>query len=138
MSEVAQRAVLRPLPHRIGPLQVASAHLAAEENALIGGDLYAAVRTPSGTRLIIGDVMGKGLTAIGDAALPLGAFREAAHRRAELPELMAHLEQSVCVNLAQPMEGEEAGEGFSSPQPLVRIGPRASDVVGPITRERRW
>ncbi|MFE4416280.1 PP2C family protein-serine/threonine phosphatase [Streptomyces sp. NPDC056821] len=112
VSEVAQRAVLRPLPHKIGPLQVASAYLAAEENALIGGDLYAAVRTPSGTRLIIGDVMGKGLTAIGDAALLLGAFREAAHRRAQLPELMAHLEQSVCVNLAQPAEGEEAGEGF--------------------------
>jgi serine phosphatase RsbU (regulator of sigma subunit) len=92
---------------------VASAYLAAQEQALIGGDLYAAVRTSGGgTRLIIGDVMGKGLTAMGDAALLLGAFREAAHRKAALPELMAYLERSVCWNLAEPTEPEQEGECF--------------------------
>ncbi|PZH14654.1 protein phosphatase [Streptomyces sp. NTH33] len=112
VSEAAQRVVLRPLPRRIGPLRVASMYLAAQEHALIGGDLYAAVRTSTGTRLIIGDVRGKGLTAISDAALLLGAFREAAHREATLPGLVAYLEHSVCWNLAEPTEEETAGECF--------------------------
>ncbi|MGX4690679.1 SpoIIE family protein phosphatase [Streptomyces sp. JNUCC 63] len=112
VSETTQRVVLRPLPRRIGPLRVASMYLAAQEQALLGGDLYAAIRTPTGTRLIIGDVMGKGLTAIGDAALLLGAFREAAHRQATLPDLAAYLDHSVCWHLADPTECEKAGECF--------------------------
>ncbi|MFB7224835.1 PP2C family protein-serine/threonine phosphatase [Streptomyces sp. NPDC056227] len=112
VSETTQRVVLRPLPRRIGPLRVASMYLASQEQALIGGDLYAAVRTPTGTRLIIGDARGKGLTAVSDAALLLGAFREAAHRQATLPGLMAYLEHSVCWNLAEPAEAETAGEFF--------------------------
>ncbi|MCX5112579.1 serine/threonine-protein phosphatase [Streptomyces sp. NBC_00378] len=112
VSEVTQNVVMRPLPRRIGPLRVASMYLAAQEHAMIGGDLYAAVRTPTGTRLIIGDARGKGLTAISDAALLLGAFREAAHREATLPALMSYLEHSVCWNLAEPAEAETAGECF--------------------------
>ncbi|MET8568309.1 PP2C family protein-serine/threonine phosphatase [Streptomyces sp. NPDC004783] len=112
VSEATQHVVMRPLPRRIGPLRVASMYLAAQEHALIGGDLYAAVRTPTGTRLIIGDARGKGLTAISDAALLLGAFREAAHRQVTLPGLVAYLEQSVCWNLAEPAEAETAGECF--------------------------
>ncbi|MFF9075598.1 PP2C family protein-serine/threonine phosphatase [Streptomyces sp. NPDC014872] len=112
VSEATQRAVLRPLPRRIGPLRVASMYLAAQSQSMIGGDLYAAIRTATGTRLIIGDVMGKGLTAISDAALLLGAFRESAHRQAGLPELAAYLDHSVCWNLAEPSEAETAGERF--------------------------
>ncbi|PZG92106.1 protein phosphatase [Streptomyces sp. NTH33] len=112
VSEATQRVVLRPLPHRIGPLRVGSVYLAAQEQSLLGGDLYAAVRTPTGTRLIIGDVMGKGLTAIGDAALLLGAFREAAHRQATLPALAAYLDHSVCWHLADAAEAEQVGECF--------------------------
>ncbi|GED89846.1 hypothetical protein TNCT6_69310 [Streptomyces sp. 6-11-2] len=112
VSETTQRVLLRPLPQRIGPLRVASVYLAAQEQSLIGGDLYAAVRTPYGTRLIIGDVMGKGLPAIGDAALLLSAFREAAHREATLPDLMAYLDHSVCWHLAEPTERDQLGECF--------------------------
>ncbi|WP_406138929.1 PP2C family protein-serine/threonine phosphatase [Streptomyces sp. NBC_01089] len=112
VSEATQRVVLRPLPRRIGPLRVASMYMAAQEHASIGGDLYAAVRTPTSTRVIIGDVKGKGLTAIGDAAFLLGAFREAAHRQATLPGLMAYLEHSVSWNLTEPIEAETAGECF--------------------------
>ncbi|MFF9125012.1 PP2C family protein-serine/threonine phosphatase [Streptomyces sp. NPDC014889] len=112
VSEAAQRVLLRPLPARIGPLRVASVYLAAQEQSLIGGDLYAAVRTSCGTRLIIGDVMGKGLTAVGDAALLLGAFREAAHRQATLPELVAYLDHSVSWHMDEPTEPPRAGEGF--------------------------
>ncbi|MCQ4079149.1 serine/threonine-protein phosphatase [Streptomyces sp. RB6PN25] len=112
VSEAAQRALLRPLPRRIGPLRVASMYLAAQDQAQIGGDLYAAVRTTAGTRIIIGDVMGKGLTAISDSALLLGAFREAAHRQSTLRELVSYLEASVCWNMTEPTEQERDGEIF--------------------------
>ncbi|NBE52306.1 PP2C family protein-serine/threonine phosphatase [Streptomyces boluensis] len=112
VSETAQRVVLPPLPQHLGPLRVASRYLAAEAEAQIGGDLYAAARTASGTRLIVGDVRGKGMTAVGDAALLLGAFRAAAHRQASLGELVTYLDGSVCWDLAEPGETDRSGETF--------------------------
>ncbi|MFJ9445405.1 PP2C family protein-serine/threonine phosphatase [Kitasatospora sp. NPDC101235] len=104
VSEAAQRVLLRPLPERIGPLHLASVYLAAEAEAQVGGDLYAAARTTTGTRLLVGDVRGKGLSSLGDAALLLGAFRAAAHLHAELPDLAAYLDGSVSWDLAQLAE----------------------------------
>lgn len=108
VAEAAQEVVLRPLRDRMGPLRLASVYLAAEAEAQIGGDLYAAIRTPHGTRLIIGDVRGKGLEAVGDAALVLGAFRAVAHRAADLPTLVADLEAAVAAD--PDGAGEPAGE----------------------------
>ncbi|MFD7338392.1 PP2C family protein-serine/threonine phosphatase [Streptomyces violascens] len=101
VAEAAQQVVLRPLRERLGPLRVASVYLAAAADAQIGGDLYAAARTAHGTRLIIGDVRGKGLEAVGDAALVLGAFRAAAHQEADLPGLVDYLERAVAPDLDQ-------------------------------------
>ncbi|MFE6038995.1 PP2C family protein-serine/threonine phosphatase [Streptomyces sp. NPDC056452] len=112
VSEAAQRVVLPPLPKQLGPLPVASLYLAAEAEAQIGGDLYAAARTTSGTRLIVGDVRGKGMTAVNDAALLLAAFRVAAHRQASLGELVAYLDRSVCWDLMEPGETARYGETF--------------------------
>ncbi|MER7950669.1 PP2C family protein-serine/threonine phosphatase [Streptomyces sp. NPDC096079] len=95
IAHAAQSVVLRPLPHRAGPLHIASVYLAAEEEMQMGGDLYAAARTVSGTRLLIGDARGKGLDAISEASLVLGAFRVTARRERELPELVGHLEAGV-------------------------------------------
>ncbi|MFG3114602.1 PP2C family protein-serine/threonine phosphatase [Streptomyces sp. NPDC048197] len=106
VAEAAQKALLRPLPHRIGPLHIASCYLAAEQEAAIGGDLYTATRTTSGTRLIIGDVRGKGLAAIGESALLLGAFREMAHQDLTLPALAAALDRSVCRYLTDFIESD--------------------------------
>ncbi|MGW6913793.1 PP2C family protein-serine/threonine phosphatase [Kitasatospora sp. NPDC054939] len=102
VSEAAQRVLLRPLPERIGPLHLSSVYLAAEAEAQVGGDLYAAARTATGTRLLVGDVRGKGLASLGEAALLLGAFRAAAHLHATLPGLAAYLDGSVCWDLSQP------------------------------------
>ncbi|MFI0153873.1 PP2C family protein-serine/threonine phosphatase [Streptomyces lydicus] len=95
VAAVAQKVLLRPLPARSGPLEIASLYLAAEEEAEMGGDFFAAARTLDSTRLIIGDVRGKGLPAYSDAALLLGAFRAAAHRQATLPRLARHLDGAV-------------------------------------------
>ncbi|MEU2795179.1 PP2C family protein-serine/threonine phosphatase [Streptomyces sp. NPDC007117] len=126
VSETAQRVVLPPLPGKLGPLCAAALYLAAEAEARIGGDLYAAARTSSGTRLIVGDVRGKGMTAVDDAALLLGAFRAAAHREADLSELVAHLDRSVCRGLTGPDERGRFGETFITATVLDipdRIGP---------------
>ncbi|MEU9859740.1 PP2C family protein-serine/threonine phosphatase [Streptomyces sp. NPDC047971] len=106
IARAAQSVVLRPLPRRSGPLRIASLYLAAEEEAQMGGDLYAAARTASGTRLLIGDARGKGLDAISEASLVLGAFRVTARGERELPELIAHLEAGV----GSAEEDERAGD----------------------------
>ncbi|MEE1841170.1 MULTISPECIES: PP2C family protein-serine/threonine phosphatase [unclassified Streptomyces] len=112
VAEAAQHVVLRPLPARSGPLRIASVYLAAEAEAQIGGDLYAAARTMGGTRLIIGDVRGKGLAAIGEAASVLGAFHALSRQRWQLPELVAHLETSIAPDPDDraPEGGDEPGE----------------------------
>lgn len=114
VAEAAQRVLLWPLPQRLGTLQLACVYMAAEEEAEIGGDLYAAARNAEGTRVVIGDVRGKGLSAVGEAALLLGAFREAAHHNAALPELAVSLEQSVTRYLADFEPADEAGERFAT------------------------
>ncbi|KAB1139249.1 serine/threonine-protein phosphatase [Streptomyces luteolifulvus] len=110
VATAAQEVVLKPLPQRIGPLRIASVYLAAESAAQIGGDLYAAARTKQGTRIVIGDVRGKGLEAVGDAALLLGAFRGAAHRQADLSALVTFLEGTVSSDLDDPAAPEAAAE----------------------------
>lgn len=122
VADVAQKVLLRPLPARLGPLRIASVYVAAEAGARIGGDLYAAVRTPRGARVMIGDVRGKGLTAVGDAALLLGAYRAAAHRDPPLPRLVAHLQNAVYSEAEGP-EGYEGTEGADeSGQPTGDTG----------------
>lgn len=112
VAETAQQVLLRPLPDRMGRLELASLYLAAADEAQIGGDLYAATRIDGGARVMIGDVRGKGLSAVGEAALLLGAFREAAHRKATLPVLAAGLEHSVSRYLREYEPERESGERF--------------------------
>ncbi|MFE5120278.1 PP2C family protein-serine/threonine phosphatase [Streptomyces sp. NPDC056669] len=98
VAVAAQEVLLRPLPERIGELRIASLYLAADEEAQIGGDLYAAVRTEGATRLVIGDVRGKGLAAIGDASVLIGAFRGSAYRNLSLPDIVDHMDNAMCWN----------------------------------------
>jgi serine phosphatase RsbU (regulator of sigma subunit) len=113
VSDATQRVLLRPLPARTGPLSIASAYRAFDADSAIGGDLYAVARTCGATRLVIGDVRGKGLASIGSTAVMLGAFRAAAHHQLPLPELVAHLEGAVRWDSAENAGSEmDAGESF--------------------------
>jgi serine phosphatase RsbU (regulator of sigma subunit) len=113
VSDATQRVVLRPLPARAGPLSIASAYRAFDADSTIGGDLYAVTRTAGATRLIIGDVRGKGLASISSTAVMLGAFRALAHRQLPLPELVAHLEGAVRWDSTDNAGFEmDAGESF--------------------------
>ncbi|GKQ35321.1 PP2C family protein-serine/threonine phosphatase [Streptomyces sp. A012304] len=99
VAEAAQHALLKPVPARVGPFQVAVRYSAAAAEARIGGDLYALVSTPYGVRLIVGDVRGKGLPAVGTAALVLGVFREAAYDEPDLLDVVDRIERSLARNL---------------------------------------
>ncbi|MGI5164189.1 PP2C family protein-serine/threonine phosphatase [Spirillospora sp. CA-253888] len=104
VAETMQRAVLRPVPHRLGPVRAQVSYLAAAPQAQVGGDLYDVVNTPFGIRVILGDVMGKGLAAVEKATDVLGAFRELAH----LEPTLAGTAQRLDAFLA----GNGQGEGF--------------------------
>jgi serine phosphatase RsbU (regulator of sigma subunit) len=104
VAEVAQRALLRPLPSRVGPLELGVVYLAATAEARVGGDLYEVARTPYGIRLIMGDVRGKGLGAVEIAADILGVFREAAHDVYTLAEVARRLDASLARRDATPEE----------------------------------
>ncbi|MEU4096313.1 PP2C family protein-serine/threonine phosphatase [Streptomyces sp. NPDC026673] len=99
VAEAAQHALLLPVPETVGPFQVAVRYSAAAAEARIGGDLYALVPTPYGVRLIVGDVRGKGLPAVGTAALVLGVFREAAYDEPDLLDVVDRIERSLARNL---------------------------------------
>ncbi|MCR8579903.1 PP2C family protein-serine/threonine phosphatase [Streptomyces sp. Isolate_219] len=136
VAAVAQQVLLRPLPVRSGPLEIASLYLAAEEEAEMGGDLFAAARTTSSTRLIIGDVRGKGLPAYSHAALILGAFRAAAHREATLPRLAIHLDGAVRWDSRQwsNAPGPEAGTDAVAGAGADAVAETGADAVaGPAS-----
>ncbi|MFI8997947.1 PP2C family protein-serine/threonine phosphatase [Streptomyces sp. NPDC053542] len=112
VAEAAQRLVLRPLPERIGSVRVAAGHLSAGEGALIGGDLYDAVATRYGLRVVIGDVRGHGLAAVGTVSAMLGCFREAAHDEPELSGVLRRLDRALARHLAErswASDAEDAG-----------------------------
>jgi len=115
VAEVAQRAILRPIPARLGAMTFATRYLSAAEEALIGGDFYDAAFTPRGLRLIVGDVRGKGLPAVQLASVVLGCFRETAFAEADLEGLAAALDRRV--------SGELGEEDFVTVV-LVEFGPQ--------------
>lgn len=113
VARTAQQVVLRPLPDRIDGVDLALYYNAAAEQAQIGGDLYEAVRTPYGVRIILGDVQGKGLTAVEMAAALLGSFREAAYDSRDLPALASRLEIGL-QRYAERASSPDAAERFAT------------------------
>ncbi|MFV2008521.1 MULTISPECIES: PP2C family protein-serine/threonine phosphatase [unclassified Micromonospora] len=95
LASVAQQAVLRPLGPQVGTLAVAGRYISATAAADIGGDLYEALDTPYGVRMIIGDVRGKGLDAVRLASIVLGSYRHVAYERADLRAIVADLDRAV-------------------------------------------
>ncbi|MFC5748232.1 PP2C family protein-serine/threonine phosphatase [Actinomadura rugatobispora] len=121
VADTMRRAVLRPVPGRLGPVTAEVRYLAAAEHAPrsavpgagtrarvragvrgrprpdgegagVGGDLYDMVATPFGVRVIVGDVMGKGLPAVEAVADVLGAFRELAQHERDLAAVAVRLD----------------------------------------------
>ncbi|MDH6432954.1 serine phosphatase RsbU (regulator of sigma subunit) [Streptomyces sp. SAI-144] len=104
VAGAAQSVLLRPLPPRIDGLTVAAAQMSADRGATIGGDLYEAVATEHGVRVVMGDVRGHGLAAIGTAAAVLGSFREAVHDEPELAGVLRRLDRALARHLRERAE----------------------------------
>lgn len=106
VADAAQQVVLSPMPRRFGSIEIESLYLAAAAEARIGGDFYEVVDTPYGVRLLIGDVRGKGLPAVGAAAAIVNAFREAAYGERDMVDVARRLDASSArYNAAFPPEG---------------------------------
>lgn len=95
LASVAQGAVLRPIGPQLGPLAIAGRYISASAAADIGGDLYEALDTPYGVRMIIGDVRGKGLDAVRLASIVLGSYRHVAYERTDLRAIVTDLDRAV-------------------------------------------
>lgn len=95
VAEIAQRAIIRALPTAVGPVLLASRYVSATKEAQIGGDLYEISVRPSGLRVIVGDVRGKGLAAVHLAAGVLSTFRAWAPVEDDASALLARLDRTV-------------------------------------------
>ncbi|GAA1969311.1 PP2C family protein-serine/threonine phosphatase [Kitasatospora viridis] len=95
VAEALRRTVLHPVPEQVGELRAAVRYRAAQAEVAIGGDLYELAGTRFGTRVLLGDVRGKGLEAVRTVADLLGAFRATAHEVADLGELADLLDRQV-------------------------------------------
>ncbi|MGW8380471.1 PP2C family protein-serine/threonine phosphatase [Streptomyces sp. ODS28] len=113
IAEAAQRAVLPLPPSRIGALEFGARYQAAQTDARIGGDLYAVQETPYGTRMLVGDVRGKGMGAVEAVVIVLGAFREAAEQEWTLEGLTARLEWALHRE-GERRRGLDQFEGFTT------------------------
>lgn len=78
VAKTAQEAIIGSVPTAIGPARIAASYESAADAAQIGGDFYDVTPVRDGIRVVIGDVQGKGLSAVHTAATVLAAFRESA------------------------------------------------------------
>lgn len=110
-ANAAQDVVLRPLPPRLDGIDVAAAQLSADRGASVGGDLYEAVATEHGVRVVMGDVRGHGLPALGTVAALLGSFREAAHDEPGLDRVLRRLDRALARHLRERARAEHPAHG---------------------------
>lgn len=113
VADAAQQVVLSPMPRCFGDVSIEALYLAAAAEARIGGDFYEVADTPYGVRLLIGDVRGKGLPAVGAAAAIVNAFREAAYDETDMVAVARRMDaSSTRYNAAFPADG--ATERFAT------------------------
>jgi phosphoserine phosphatase RsbU/P len=102
IAKASQAALLPPLPPEITGISIAARYRSAAPQASVGGDLYEVIPTEHGTRVIIGDVRGKGLDAIVLAGHVLSAFRRSAAAVPALERVAGQVSRAI-----RPHLGEE-------------------------------
>ncbi|MEE1752603.1 PP2C family protein-serine/threonine phosphatase [Streptomyces sp. SP18CS02] len=115
IAHATQQVLLRPLPPCLDGLSIAASQLSSARGAAVGGDLYEAVITPYGVRVVIGDVRGHGLSALGVVAAVLGSFREAAHDEPELGGVLRRLDRALARHLRERARDEHPVSGGRDP-----------------------
>ncbi|MFI1564576.1 PP2C family protein-serine/threonine phosphatase [Streptomyces sp. NPDC020490] len=122
VAEVTQRVLLHPLPRRVGSFDVASLYESADEEAAVGGDLYAIARHGNCSRLLLGDVQGKGLASLDMVSSVLNGFRQSVRHGSTLPtvvrELAAGFQEDVR-ELSAAAEESPCGPGAYADESFV-------------------
>ncbi|MBW8797985.1 MAG: serine/threonine-protein phosphatase [Streptomyces sp.] len=129
IAETTRRTVLRPLPQGWAGLEHAAVYLAADTQARVGGDFYDIQPGRYGTRVLVGDVQGKGLGAVETAAALLGTFREAGYHERDLATVADRLETRMIRHRSHTVAlGRNDGDRFATAV-LLGFPPDAPDVV---------
>jgi hypothetical protein len=136
IAEAAQHAVMPQPPERLAGLDIAACYEAAQDGAAIGGDLYAVQDSPHGVRLVVGDVRGKGVSAVSVVAVVIGAFREAAEQEATLGAVAQRLERALAreAGRRRDLDSFEGSPPPSSPRSRTATPSSASSTAA--TRPR--
>ena len=95
VAAAAQEAILSPPPNQLGPLQLSARYVSAAAEAQVGGDLYEVVAQGDRVRVLVGDVRGKGLTAVRIATIALGGFRAIAGQDVPVEQVARQLDKHV-------------------------------------------
>lgn len=122
VADAVQQVLLRPVRSHAGGTDVAVRYLSASTSAQVGGDLYEFILSGDTVRLIVADVKGHGLTAVGTAAVILGAFRAYGYDAASLTEIATKIELSLLRHLAGDDRVEQPAEEFVTAV-LAEVGP---------------
>jgi phosphoserine phosphatase RsbU/P len=77
VAQVAQAAILQPVPSRTGRFAFGSRYLSSDSHSDVAGDVVDVQATGRGARILVGDVDGRGLSAVPLASIMLASFREA-------------------------------------------------------------
>lgn len=95
VANTLEDVLFAPVPPMIGPVRLAGSYVSASRATRVGGDLYKAVASSRGARVVIADVQGKGLGTVRCAAVVLAAFREAAPDAVQLTEIARRVETAL-------------------------------------------
>jgi hypothetical protein len=95
IATAAQEALLPVLPSHLGPVQLATRYHSATRAAQVGGDFFDFVADRGRVRLILGDVSGKGVDAVGQAARVIRAFRQYGASEDDLLDVARRIDEYV-------------------------------------------
>lgn len=137
-----QQELLPPGLPVLPELQMAASYLLADADTAAGGDWYDAIVRPDGTiALIVGDVVGHGVTASGVMGQLRAVLQDRLHGGADLAEALdaadrfarqrtAARSTTVCVALLDPADGAVTYCTAGHPPPLLVTDGRARYLPG--------
>ncbi|MFB7499121.1 PP2C family protein-serine/threonine phosphatase [Streptomyces sp. NPDC056161] len=106
VAEAVQRAVVPPLPDRVGDVGCWGLYRAAQTGTLVGGDFFDVRDGPYGVRAVMADVQGHGLATVPTVVSLLGAFREAVLDQPDLEGVAARMDRRLTADAVGPRGAE--------------------------------
>lgn len=139
IADVAQRSILPIVPARVGTVRTATRYVPAAEDTLVGGDLFDCFSSEEHICFVVGDVRGKGIGAIEQAARVIRAFRQAAASSTDLAAIAAAMssylvpfldeEEFATAVLVQVSDGSRLRLVSCGHPPPLRVSPSGSGVL---------